>query len=220
MPALFPRWTNTVFPLVLASSALAIPGSAVGLMVFVRSPWNTGQLEPVDQPVQFDHRHHVVDDEIDCVYCHRGAETSRFAGIPATDVCMGCHSQVWSDSPLLEPVRRSYFSGRPISWNRVYDLPDFVYFDHAVHVKKGVRCATCHGRVETMARVHQVAPLSMGWCLDCHRQADAGRLEQGQQQAYLGNTSMWGATVRASEPNGAWERHPVTRLTTCTACHR
>jgi Cytochrome c7 and related cytochrome c len=220
MPALFPKWTNTAFRLGIAAAALLLPGTVVGLMFYVRSPWNTSQFEPVEQPVEFDHRHHVIDDQIACLYCHRGAETSRYAGIPSTDVCMGCHSQVWNDSPLLEEVRRSYFSNRPIAWNRVHDLPDFVYFDHAVHVQDGVRCATCHGRVETMARVYQVAPLTMGWCLDCHRQVEVGRLERGQQQADLGSTSMWGATVRASLPGAALERHQVTRLTTCTACHR
>jgi hypothetical protein len=133
---------------------------------------------------------------------------------------MGCHSQVWNDSPLLEQVRRSYFSRRAIAWNRVHDLPDFVYFDHAVHVRRGVRCASCHGQVETMARVYQVSPLTMGWCLDCHREAEAGRLEQGQREASLGSRSMWGATVRASVPADALDRHRVTSLTTCTACHR
>jgi hypothetical protein len=120
----------------------------------------------------------------------------------------------------LEGVRRSYFSDRPIAWNRVHDLPDFVYFDHAVHVTRGVHCATCHGKVENMARVYQVAPLTMGWCLDCHRQADHGRLEEGQRQAAFGSTSMWGATVRAALPTGALQSHRLTSLTTCSACHR
>lgn len=220
MPALFPPWTNTAFRLGLGAAVLALPSSLVGLMLYVRSPWNTAQFEPVDQPVEFDHRHHVSDNQIPCVYCHRGAETSRFAGIPSTDVCMGCHAQVWNDSPLLEGVRRSYFSDRPIAWNRVHDLPDFVYFDHAVHVTRGVHCATCHGKVENMARVYQVAPLTMGWCLDCHRQADHGRLEEGQRQAAFGSTSMWGATVRAALPTGALQSHRLTSLTTCSACHR
>jgi hypothetical protein len=220
MPALFPKWTNTFFRVGLAAGALALPGSLVALMLYVRSPWNTGQFVPVDQPVEFDHRHHVIDDQIDCLYCHRQAETSRFAGIPSTDVCMGCHSQVWNDSPLLDVVRSSYFSDRPIAWNRVHDLPDFVYFDHASHVTRGVRCVTCHGRVEDMARVYQTAPLTMGWCLDCHRQVDQGQLEMAQARASLADASMWSATVRAMEPTSALQQHPVTRLTTCTACHR
>jgi len=220
MPALFPGWTNTVFRAGLAAAVLVPPGSLVGLMLYMRSPWNTSQFDPVDQPVEFDHRHHVIDDQIDCLYCHRGAETARYAGIPSTDVCMGCHSQIWNDSPLLEPVRRSYFSNRAIPWNRVHDLPDFVYFDHAVHVRRGVRCATCHGRVETMSRVYQVSPLTMGWCVDCHRKVEQGQLERGQEEASFADTSMWGAFVRATEPKDAFKRHPITNLTTCTACHR
>jgi hypothetical protein len=164
-------------------------------MIYMRTPYNQNRFYPVDQPVQFDHRHHVEDDGIACLYCHRDAERSPFAGIPATEVCMGCHGQVWNQSPMLEPVRRSYFSGRPLRWNRVHDLPDFVYFDHSVHVLGGVACARCHGSVEKMALAYQVAPLNMGWCLDCHRAV----------QHVLGHD------------------HPgrqVDALTTCSACHR
>src|SRR5262249_39620084 len=137
--------------------------------VYVRTPYSDNREFPVDQPMQFDHRHHVKDDGIDCRYCHGDAERSSYAGIPATEVCMGCHSEVWSGSPMLEPLRRSWFSGKPIPWNRVHKLPDFVYFNHAVHLKKGVGCASCHGRVDQMALAYPVFSLTMGWCLDCHR---------------------------------------------------
>src|SRR5262245_44409421 len=155
MKALFPEWTNTALRLGLIALALALFGPLFSLMFYMRSPLSTAEFEPVDQPVEFDHRHHVLDNEIDCQYCHRGAETSAYAGVPSTDVCMGCHAQVWNDSPLLEVVRRSYFSNRPIAWNRVHDLPDFVYFDHAVHVRRGLACQRCHGPVQRMARVYQ-----------------------------------------------------------------
>ena len=145
------------------ASAVAAP------MIWVRTPWVRHQNEPVDQPVQFDHRHHSQDDGIHCVYCHTSVFRAANAGIPSTDKCMGCHSQIWSQSPMLDPVRRAYFSGMPIPWNKVHDLPDFVYFNHAIHVNKGVGCSSCHGRVDEMAEVYQAAPLTMGWCLDCHR---------------------------------------------------
>jgi hypothetical protein len=169
MAALFPRWSNTAVRAlvitVLAGGATAIAAP----MIWVRTPWARHQNEPIDQPVQFDHRHHSQDDGIGCVFCHTSVFRAGNAGIPSTAKCMGCHSQIWNQSITLEPVRRAYFSDRPLPWNRVHDLPDFVYFNHAIHVNKGVGCSTCHGRVNEMGLVYQVAPLTMGWCLDCHR---------------------------------------------------
>jgi hypothetical protein len=170
--ALFPPWTNTATHVVLAVVTAALIGVVSIPMLYARSPFATGQGNPRMQPVLFDHRHHVGDDEIDCLYCHGDAERSRYAGVPATEVCMGCHNQVWSDSALLAPVRESLATGTPIAWVRVHSLPDFVYFDHSIHVTSGVACATCHGRIDRMAAVYQVQPLTMRWCLDCHRAAE------------------------------------------------
>lgn len=169
MAALFPPWTNTATRMVLL--ALAGLGLAVLLipMGYARSPYATGQGNPVLQPVQFDHRHHVRDDGISCLYCHGDVMRAPYAGVPATEVCLGCHNQIWNDSTLLAPVRDSAASGRPIPWQRVNSLPDFVYFNHAIHVTRGIGCVSCHGRVDEMAAVYQVAPLTMGWCIDCHR---------------------------------------------------
>lgn len=169
MPALFAEWTNTALRLGLVTLAVLAAGVIAGLMIYVRTPYNTGERRALAQPVEFDHRHHARDDGIHCLYCHDSAEDSAQAGIPTAEVCMGCHNQIWSDSPLLDPVRRSYFSGEPIRWRRVHALGDFVYFDHSVHVRGGIACQSCHGPVEHMARVYQHAPLSMQWCLDCHR---------------------------------------------------
>jgi hypothetical protein len=124
---------------------------------------------PVEQPLQFDHRHHTRDEGIDCRYCHNTVDKSPYASIPPTELCLNCHSQVWNKSPLLEPVRQSFIQGKPIIWNRVYKVPEFVYFNHAIHVNKGVGCVTCHGRVDKMAAVEKVSSLTMSWCLDCHR---------------------------------------------------
>jgi hypothetical protein len=214
MSALFPTWSNRVFRSLLFAALTLVPGSLIALMVYVRTPWNTGQLHALDQPVQFDHRHHVLDDQIPCIYCHRGAESSAYAGVPATSVCMGCHAQIWNDSPLLEPVRDSYFSGLPLTWNRVHSLPDFVYFDHSVHVQRGLGCATCHGQVERMARVFQVAPLTMEWCLDCHRAA--GAIPSRANRAI----SPWGEPSFDLAGFQEQKSRAITALTTCSACHR
>lgn len=218
MAALFPRWTNTALGLFLSIAVMGAVALLGGLMIYVRMPFSTGQSIEVDQPVEFDHRHHVTDDRIGCLYCHASAERAAHAGVPATDVCMGCHNQIWSRSPLLEPVRRSYFSGLPIPWVRVHDLPDFVYFHHGVHVQAGIGCVTCHGRVDLMARVVQVVPLTMGWCLDCHR-APAARLAD-RAPTVTEQREMWGSELAPLEPEVALGGRAITRLTTCTACHR
>jgi hypothetical protein len=138
-------------------------------MLLGRSSYVTRAQEYVEQPVQFSHLHHVLDDGIDCRYCHTSVETSSFAGIPPTKTCMNCHSQIWQSAPILEPVRASFREDRPMQWIRVHDLPDFVYFNHSIHVKKGMGCETCHGRVDQMPLMRQENSLQMEWCLNCHR---------------------------------------------------
>jgi len=213
MAPLFPPWSNTALRLGLALIALGVVGGLTGLFIFVRTPWRRKEYEALDQPVAFDHRHHTQDEGIDCRYCHNTVDKAATAGIPSTELCMGCHNQVWNQSPILEPVRHSYFSHMPLRYNRVNDLPDFVYFDHSVHVNHGVGCVSCHGRVDQMARVYQVASLTMDWCLDCHR-APARRLRPLDQV-----TNM---RYRADEDQSielASELH-VRKLTNCSACHR
>lgn len=216
MSALFPRWTNT-FSRLMGLSLLASPLAAVGgLMLYVRSPYSTGQFNPVEQPVQFDHRHHVADEGIDCRYCHFSVETASSAGLPSTATCMNCHAQIWNKSPLLEPVREAYFSRRPIPWVRVHDLPGFVYFDHSIHVAKGVGCVTCHGRVDQMAHIEQAQPLTMSWCLDCH--FDPTPFLRPKDQV----TSMtW---QPEGDPVALGQRllieNQVRTRVSCTTCHR
>jgi hypothetical protein len=139
------------------------------LLLYKRTPLATLQDEPITQPIEFDHRHHVSDDGIDCRYCHNTVETASSAGYPATSVCMNCHAQVWNQSPYLDLVRKSYFSGQPIEWKKVHRLPDFVYFNHSIHVAKGVGCVTCHGRVDQMPLTYRAIAFEMKFCLDCHR---------------------------------------------------
>lgn len=200
-------------------AALAIPIGLLSIplffMILVRTPYMRGQYEPVAQPVLFDHRHHVIDDAIDCTYCHYEAERSRYAGVPPTEVCMGCHSQVWVESPLLAPVRASMFENTPIVWNRVHRLPDFVQFEHAPHLKKGVGCVSCHGRVDLMAQVFATAPMAMQWCLDCHRNPEPHLrpLDRLTDMTFrpAGDPRLLGAELRK-----ALDVNPPTH---CSACH-
>jgi hypothetical protein len=161
--------TNTRARMALAA-LLALLLLGIGFpLLYARTVYFTGQSFPAAQPVPFDHRHHVADDGIDCRYCHQTVDAGATAGFPSAEQCMGCHGQIWNKSPPLELVRQSFFEGRPIAWRRVHRLPDFVFFNHANHVMKGIGCVSCHGRVDQMAAVEQVQPLNMGWCLECHR---------------------------------------------------
>ena len=215
MSVLFKPWTNTAFRVVLFCLAAGAATFLGSLMVYARSPLGTSQQEPVEQPVQFDHRHHVADEGIDCRYCHATVERSPSAGIPPTATCLGCHSQIWNKSPLLDPVRKSFFTNRPIPWVRVHKLPDFVYFNHSIHVAKGVGCATCHGRVDEMAAVEQVHTLGMGWCLECHREPE--KYLRPREEI----TSMTYQPSSVPEIQEALARqYEVHARTSCTTCHR
>jgi hypothetical protein len=214
VPALFPAWSDTVLRIGLGVLAVGIPGVFVVPIVYVRTPYNLNRGFEVMQPVQFDHRHHVKDDGIPCLYCHDGADRSAYAGVPATEVCMGCHSQIWNQSPMLEPVRRSYFSGQPIPWNRVHLVPDFVFFNHAVHVKGGIQCAQCHGDVAAMPLDYKQRLFTMGWCLDCHKtQPDRYAHDPIVATVFPEKLPANAKVVMSHESN-------LPRLQTCSACHR
>jgi hypothetical protein len=172
MAPLFPPWSDTVFRLCLALAVLGVLALPTSMILWARTPYVTKEQDPVDQPIAFDHRHHVRDDGIDCFYCHYEAQRSKYAAAPPTSVCMNCHSQVWQNSERLAPVRDSWFGDQPIRWERVHQLPQFVYFDHSAHVSHGVGCVECHGRVDLMGQVYPTKPLTMQWCLDCHRDPD------------------------------------------------
>jgi formamidopyrimidine-DNA glycosylase len=149
---------------------LVVAGTAVA---FARWRMQSAAVvaEPVEQPIPFSHKHHVGDAGIDCRYCHTSVENSRFAGMPSTAICLSCHSQLFLDAPALQPLHESMRSGRPVQWVRVHDLPDFAYFEHDIHVNKGVACAACHGQVNQMPLMWRNASLYMQWCLQCHRSA-------------------------------------------------
>jgi len=166
---IFHHSTNTFSRLSIFGTIFVAAFIVWGFAALSRSSYATQQGVPRDQPVEFSHAHHVGGLGIDCRYCHTSVEQSSFANIPATEICMNCHSQIWTGSPALEPVRESFRSGRSIPWVRVHDLPGFVYFHHGIHVKKGIGCETCHGRVDLMPLTWQETSLQMEWCLDCHR---------------------------------------------------
>jgi hypothetical protein len=169
MPQIFHPSMNVISRASIFGAAFILAAFGWVLWVTYRSSWQTqvGVVRP--QPVEFSHEHHVAGLGIDCRYCHTSVETSPYAGIPATEICMQCHSQIWVESPKLEPVRASFRTGEPIRWTRVHDLPDFARFDHSIHVQKGVGCASCHGRVDKMPLMWRTETLHMQWCLDCHR---------------------------------------------------
>jgi Cytochrome c7 and related cytochrome c len=169
MPQIFRPYADTIARMLLVSIAV-IPFAGVGLAYWVAaSDYVTDQSIIADQPVPFSHAHHVGGLGIDCRYCHAGVETSPVAGVPPTHTCMTCHSQLYTQTAMLAPVRASLADDQPIPWNKVNKLPDYVYFDHSIHIAKGVGCSTCHGDVSRMPLMLQAQPLTMGWCLDCHR---------------------------------------------------
>lgn len=217
MPQVFHPRANPLVAVVLASLALVLLVSAGLAIALGSSPYATGVGKVPDQPVPFSHEHHVSGLGIDCRYCHDSVTESSFAGIPSTDTCMTCHSQVWTDAEMLAPVRQSLVEDDPIAWVRVHDLPDFVYFNHAVHVDSGIGCESCHGRVDQMPLMTQSEPLTMQWCLDCHRDPapnlrPPGTItEMGYEPAddeYAGPGLMQHYGI---EPE---------RLVECTTCHR
>jgi hypothetical protein len=227
MPQIFHRSTNTLAKLSIFGGLFIVGFAAWALAEINRSSWNTGAFVEREQPVQFSHKHHVGDDGIDCRYCHTSVETSASAGIPPTKTCMNCHSQIFNDSPYLEPVRASWRDNKPIEWTRVHDLPDFVYFNHSIHVNKGVGCSTCHGRVDTMPLIYQYASLQMEWCLRCHREPE--RFVRPREQVF---NMKWQAENQEAENKTeqqlAQGRDLVSRyqvrdksvMQSCSTCHR
>lgn len=187
---------------------------------FDHSPWNTGQYAMPMQPVPFSHAHHVGEIGLSCEYCHQGVKTSGSAGLPATEVCMTCHSQILKDAPVLAPIRTSFETGKPVVWQRVNRLPDYVYFNHAAHVTNGVACVTCHGRVDDMPLMQQAAPLTMQWCLDCHRDPAPNLRPESAE------FSMDWSLPPGTDPRqlgmallAHYHIHPEA-LTDCYVCHR
>lgn len=216
MSQIFHRSANTLSK-VSIFGALFIVGGLIWLaMVIARSSYSTGAHVFREQPVQFSHQHHVQTIGIDCRYCHTSVENSSFAGIPPTKTCMNCHSQIWADSPYLEPVRASFRDDKPLKWLRVHDLPDFAYFNHSVHVKKGVGCETCHGRVDEMPLMLQENSLQMEWCLDCHRSPE--KYVRPREEVFtMGYRPPVPQSVQGPQ---LVAKYGINSKTSCSTCHR
>lgn len=169
MPQIFPRSANDFARISILAGLVLLAGLVWAGALMHKSGYRTGEGLYLHQPVPFSHKHHARELGLDCRYCHTSVEISASAGIPPVATCMNCHRQIWTNSDMLEPVRAAWRNGTPIQWERVHDLPDFVYFNHSVHVAKGIGCSECHGQVDEMPLTLQVASLDMQWCLQCHR---------------------------------------------------
>ncbi len=216
MPQVFPRSSNAVARASIAAGVAGLAAVAGFGWVLTNSSYITGAEVNRPQPVQFSHKHHAGDDGIDCRYCHTSVETSSFAGVPATRVCMNCHSQIWADSPALEPVRASFRTGQPLEWNRVNDLPDYVYFNHSIHINKGVGCVSCHGRVDQMPLMRKVATLYMRWCLECHREPE--RFVRPREHVF--EMDWQPPADQLALGRKLVKEYRIRSLTDCYTCHR
>lgn len=223
MAQIFHPGTNTIARVSIFGGVFIVGALLYVTYEVIRSPYQTAVNVVREQPVQFSHEHHVRGLGIDCRYCHTSVESSSFAGIPPTETCMTCHSQVWNQSPMLEPVRASYREDRPIVWNRVHDLPDFVYFHHGIHVQKGIGCSTCHGHIEKMPLTWKAEPMTMEWCLGCHRQPEKylrPTSEIFNMNWTPGPNQLAEGRALAEAEHVPLDGGPMKRLTNCSVCHR
>jgi hypothetical protein len=214
----FGRSANSIARASIVGALAFIAAVLAFLYLWVRSPYYRSSLAPVTQPVPFSHQHHVGGLGIDCRYCHTSVEYSTFAGIPPIQTCMNCHSQIWTQAPVLEPIRQSWQTGQPIIWNRVYALPGFVHFNHSIHVQKGVGCETCHGRVDQMPLTFKATSLQMDWCLQCHRDP-AKYIRPADQVFTMGYVPAQNQEVLGKQLMQQYNIPDTRRLTSCSTCH-
>jgi len=214
-PLIFPKWVDSLRPVVFGVASI-VPVYALVLLYYGGSPRTTDVGYMPAQPVPYSHTVHAGDLGIDCRYCHTTVEDTAHAAVPPTQTCMNCHTGIHPESPQLVPVRESFSTGLPVRWVRVHDLPDYVYFDHSAHVSRGVGCVECHDRVDKMDTVVQAQPLSMGWCLDCHRNPDPHLrpLDEVTNMVWEppGDRAELGARLR--------ERYGIAPSEDCSTCHR
>ncbi|MBZ5707020.1 MAG: cytochrome c family protein [Acidobacteriia bacterium] len=229
---IFHRSTNTISRATIFGAVFVVAALFWVAAMVQRSPYVTYAGVARPQPAPFSHQHHVAGLGIDCRYCHTSVETSSFAGIPPTKTCMNCHSQIWTNAQMLEPVRESYRSGKSLVWNRVNDLPDFVYFNHSIHINKGVGCNTCHGPVDRMPLMYNYASLQMEWCLNCHRAPEKYLRPRDQvfNMRYQEPSSSLPVVVDGKPYTDQlalgidlvkkYKLRSVTGITSCSTCHR
>src|SRR6266478_2031048 len=219
MPQIFRHSTNYLARATIYGAIFILLSALFVTAEITRSGWNTGQWIERQQPIQFSHKHHVGDDGIDCRYCHTSVETSATAGIPPTKTCMSCHSVLFNNVGYLEPIRESYRTDTSIQWVKVHRLADYVYFNHSIHVSKGVGCSTCHGSVDQMPLMFQANSLLMEWCLNCHRNTEMAL--RPLDKVY---DMTWTPAANQSEIGKELQKERNIRstieLTSCSTCHR
>jgi len=214
--ALFRPRANVVARVIFFGTPCVIAVAAWACLVMARSSWGTGARMTRVQPVAFSHAHHAGELGIDCRYCHVSVETGPHAGMPSTEICMHCHSQIWVGSDMLAPVRDSYRTGQSLVWQRVYNQPAFVYFDHSIHIHKGVGCSTCHGPIDEMPFVYQFPSMLMEWCVDCHR--NPARHLRPQEDIF---NRRWRPDAKSEEERTVeYAIRDPELLTSCSVCHR
>ena len=216
MAQLFPRSANAFARGSIVVGLALLTGVGAAVYVIARSGYVTRQGLILEQPVPFSHDHHVGQIGIDCRYCHTAVESSSAAGIPPTQTCMNCHNQLWTNAELLEPVRASFREDVPLRWNRVHDLPEFVYFNHSIHVAKGVACVTCHGPVDKMPLMYQFESLQMNWCLDCHKDP----VPNIRPREEVTNVAWTPPPGFEQEQQRLAELYNVQSKLSCSTCHR
>jgi hypothetical protein len=218
MAQIFHPSTNTVSKLSIFGAVFFLAALLWLFAAISRSSYVTQTEVAREQPVPFSHKHHVSGLGIDCRYCHTSVEEVAFAGIPSTKTCMTCHSQIWADSSMLEPVRESFRTDKSIEWTRVHDLPGFVYFNHSIHVKKGIGCVSCHGQVEQMPLMWKAHSLDMEWCLECHRQPE--RFVRPREHVFRTDWHPEGEQLALGQVLVQQYHIDKTKLTNCSICHR
>ncbi|MGA9120074.1 MAG: cytochrome c3 family protein [Bacteroidota bacterium] len=218
MAQIFPPRSNTLAKLSILLVVLVVGGFGLIAAMLYRSPYYTNVDESIEQPVPFSHQHHVGGLGLDCRYCHTSVESSSFAGIPPTNTCMTCHSQVWNTSPMLASVRESFQTNTALQWNRVNSLPDFVYFNHSIHVRQGIGCVTCHGQVDKMPLMRKANSLYMEWCLTCHRAPEKQIRPRSEvfDMNYVPPSNQEQLGLRLVKE---YKIH-TKQLTDCSICHR
>lgn len=216
---IFGRSSNTIARASIAGVILLLILLTIFVWKYVRSNYFTQQGTTILQPVQFSHEHHVGGLGIGCRYCHTSVETSSFAGIPPTQTCMNCHSQIWTQAPILQPVRDSWNNNQPLQWTRVYNLPQYVYFNHSPHIAKGIGCETCHGRLDQMQQTYKATSLLMEWCLNCHRNPE-NYIRPKDQVFTMGYVSSQPQSVLGPQLVKQYNVRDARSLTSCSTCHR
>ena len=219
MAQFFNKSANNIARISIVAAVVLAGVAGLAYTIVARSSYMTGRYVEKQQPIQFSHKHHAGDDGIDCRYCHQTVETTASAGMPSTQTCMNCHSQLFADQPYLEPIRASFRDNKPMEWERVHDLPEFAYFNHSIHVAKGVGCSTCHGQIDNMPAVYQENTLQMEWCLECHRNPE----KFIRPKSEIFNMQWQDSDISAEERaklKSDYKIRSKEMMTSCSVCHR